>query len=69
MQRVPDNIRRHFTDGQVERETPLIVDGKRAQTVSQPASGVREPSSAGNSACSGVCIYCPSCASALFLSG
>ena len=35
----------------------------------QPASGIREPSSAGNSACSGVGIYCPSCASALFLSG
>ena len=31
MQRVPDDIRRHFTDGKVERETPLIVNGKRVE--------------------------------------
>lgn len=42
MQRVPDDIRRRFTDGQIERETPLIVNGKRAQPVSQPAGQRRQ---------------------------
>ena len=37
MQRVPDDIRRDFTDSKIKRETPLIINGKRVQPLSHPA--------------------------------